>query len=1041
MEEIETEETNKKLKTEDYKIKESFNQRYDDMEGMRNKKSIKEMTNEEFLKQFKNLPEIKELRELLLKYKGIFAVSEEDMEQIPREIAEFSIPLKEGMQPKDMDINPEEKKDIKIQESLKKWLTNQMKAGYIQKVEKGGIVERVEFACNLITVEKKGKDELRHCQNMTRLNECTIDRSQRIGFLEMQLKNAVGYKYYSTMDIRMGFNNIGIKSEDIYKTAFKCIYGIYVQLVMGFGYKDAPTEFQETMERIFKEIIFEDWISIYMDDILVKTNSTREMLQNLEKVFRLMVKGKIKADPSKCEFMKKEVKILGKLVSEKGMRIPDAYLKALEDWKWPEGLESYNGRITWMMDFVQDAQEDMSIIRRVINEEKTGPVDYKEPKEAFERLKEKIRKRVVLGKADYTKIMKLSCDARFYSRSFNNLQKGYSIPRKELMAINEGIEHFYADLRISKEVQILTDSAIAYKLHKNITKGKITKSPKFLPLLIEHIELPKQIIWISRDKNKWSDLMTRIGQEDKKKFENEQIDKIINKEKLEIDQVQDTELYPGGKKIENPRQEKKKRKMMNNQNNEKIEKEKEINNNNQIQEEYNKLRKEIVKQNTEEIKEEFEKLIRLNREIRETDEGETNYEKKIEKIGNLRKQKNLIKREIENQQITFQPEEYEEMKKNLEKYKLMMKQIEKEEKEKEIEQKKKTYQEKKKELKGINQQIMELTNQQDRLIYELRELENEITGKELEKGKEKRQEEVRAETSRREPSPGEIWTKRYEERNQIATNNTYRESRRPIQYGNNWERRGTFGCSNCGETTHAAHQKGLLQLYNKGNNGRKKEDWKNDGWHRPGDYNKIIIKRSEGKLPVLPREIIEEILLHNEKQYDKEGRKEILKYRRLSKEWNERFRKFNDFSLVEKEYCILKEKFKKKQPCLCSIDQNGHLGEKCDYCIKYLKFLNFEEKLIDKFGRKRFEDCTCEYCKKVEEYKKRRKENKKSEDYGTIVNQIMNKQLGYGSWTIREIIENIRYHKTTNSHGRNCRTCNILKERLDEIREKDNQYY
>ncbi|CAJ0752255.1 2573_t:CDS:2, partial [Entrophospora sp. SA101] len=71
-------------------------------------------------------------------------------------------------------------------------------------------------------------------------------------------------------------------------------------------------------------------------------------------------------------------------------------------------------------------------------------------------------------------------------------------------------------------------------------------------------------------------------------------------------------------------------------------------------------------------------------------------------------------------------------------------------------------------------------------------------------------------------------------------------------------------------------------------------------------------------------------------------------------------------------------------------------------------FLNFEEKLIDKFGRKRFEDCTCEYCEKVREYKKRRKENKKSEDYGVIINQIMNKQLGYRSWTIKEIIENIR---------------------------------
>ena len=159
----------------DYLIKEKFTQKYDDLEKMKESKSIKEMTNEEFLLQFKDLPESSEFKKLLIEYKGIFATSEKDMEQVPRNLAEFSIPFKEGMQPRDMDINDQEKKDPKIQESLTKWLQNQIKAGYIMKVEKGNTlgIEQVEFACNLIHVEKKGKKELCHCQNMTRVNECT----------------------------------------------------------------------------------------------------------------------------------------------------------------------------------------------------------------------------------------------------------------------------------------------------------------------------------------------------------------------------------------------------------------------------------------------------------------------------------------------------------------------------------------------------------------------------------------------------------------------------------------------------------------------------------------------------------------------------------------------------------------------------------------------------------------------------------------------------------------------------------------------------
>src|SRR6266508_771117 len=85
-----------------YLEKERFTQKFDELEKMGNEKSIKELTDQEFLSLFKELPENKKLKELLIKYKIIFATSEQDMEQIPREISEFSIPLKEGMEPKDM---------------------------------------------------------------------------------------------------------------------------------------------------------------------------------------------------------------------------------------------------------------------------------------------------------------------------------------------------------------------------------------------------------------------------------------------------------------------------------------------------------------------------------------------------------------------------------------------------------------------------------------------------------------------------------------------------------------------------------------------------------------------------------------------------------------------------------------------------------------------------------------------------------------------------------------------------------------------------
>jgi hypothetical protein len=73
---------NSKEKPE-YLEKERFTQKYDDIEKMKESRSIKEMTNEEFLSQFKNSPEIPEFKKLLIEYKGIFATLEKDMEQVP----------------------------------------------------------------------------------------------------------------------------------------------------------------------------------------------------------------------------------------------------------------------------------------------------------------------------------------------------------------------------------------------------------------------------------------------------------------------------------------------------------------------------------------------------------------------------------------------------------------------------------------------------------------------------------------------------------------------------------------------------------------------------------------------------------------------------------------------------------------------------------------------------------------------------------------------------------------------------------------------
>ena len=53
-----------------------------------------------------------------------------------------------------------------------------------------------------------------------------------------------GAKFFSKFDLKMGYNQLSIKKEDRWKTAFMTPDGPYVMNVMTFGFANAPAYFQ-----------------------------------------------------------------------------------------------------------------------------------------------------------------------------------------------------------------------------------------------------------------------------------------------------------------------------------------------------------------------------------------------------------------------------------------------------------------------------------------------------------------------------------------------------------------------------------------------------------------------------------------------------------------------------------------------------------------------------------------------------------------------------------------------------------------------------
>ena len=77
-----------------------------------------------------------------------------------------------------------------------------------------------------------------------KLNDITIKDSFPLPRINETLECMHGAKLFSKFNLKMGYNQLSIKKEDRWKTAFMTPDGPYIMNVMMFGFANAPAYFQ-----------------------------------------------------------------------------------------------------------------------------------------------------------------------------------------------------------------------------------------------------------------------------------------------------------------------------------------------------------------------------------------------------------------------------------------------------------------------------------------------------------------------------------------------------------------------------------------------------------------------------------------------------------------------------------------------------------------------------------------------------------------------------------------------------------------------------
>ncbi|GFU98241.1 hypothetical protein TNCV_672551 [Trichonephila clavipes] len=246
----------------------------------------------------------------------------------------------------------------------------------VQKMLDEGIVQpsKSPWSSPVVLVRKKD-GSWRFCVDYRKLNSVPKKDVYPLPRIDDTLDCLKGAKFFSSMDFRSGYWQIEIDEADREKTAFITPEGLYEFKVMPFGLCNAPATFEKMMDAILSG-------------------------------------DGLKLNSKKCLFAVQEVKILGHLVSSKGVRPDSDKVKAVRNFPTPKNIHdirSFLGICSYFRRFIKGfyylAEPLKSLLKSGV-EFHWGPEEV----ESFNSLKKALTSDPVLGMNDESAFTEIRTD-------------------------------------------------------------------------------------------------------------------------------------------------------------------------------------------------------------------------------------------------------------------------------------------------------------------------------------------------------------------------------------------------------------------------------------------------------------------------------------------------------------------------------------------------------------------------------------------------------------------------------------------------------
>ncbi|KAJ9519230.1 hypothetical protein QJQ45_017890 [Haematococcus lacustris] len=334
------------------------------------------------------------------------------------------------------------------------------------------------YGAPILFVQKKD-GSLRMCIDYRALNKLTVRDRYPLPRIDDLFDKLAGKRVFSSLDLQSGYHQIRITEEDVPKTAFLTPMGQFQFKVLCFGLTNAPATFQRMMNNVFKPLINE-CVLVYIDDILVMSNTPEEHVQHLRQVLQLMRENKFYAKLAKCEFNKTQLAFLGHIVGSKGIAVDPAKVQVVKEWPTPRNLkdlQAFLGLANYFRRFISNFSSLAAPLTNLTSKQVAAAYDWEHfggaELEAFNALKEALCSAPVLALPDFSKPFVVCTDASlvgtggvlmqdgrpiaYTSKKMSPAETRYATGEQELLGIIRAVREWRCYLDGAVDVTILTD--------------------------------------------------------------------------------------------------------------------------------------------------------------------------------------------------------------------------------------------------------------------------------------------------------------------------------------------------------------------------------------------------------------------------------------------------------------------------------------------------------------------------------------------------------------------------------------------------------